>query len=586
MKIGITGGIIGIALLSCCPVRAATNPALPPFATGTFPGFGAKADFNMSIFGNSGSQDVLPSGAFSLGYDAATQKYTINLFPTGPGTVLGPDQLRSRTDGDETYSSSPTYMIGTGTYTSLTLLRNVASNPKIDLSYTSYAVGYMQAHTGVGRDYIGSFGGVIGQSTPPGALPRSGAAYYTGIVDGYAYTQRLSGTGEILLNFYSGEVATGMNLSAGGTFLGRVDGRGLIAGGTSRFAGDLFGSGNSLLGRFTGSLFGPSAQEAGYGFSLVGGGGGRTVAGVLVAAQTGLPGGAPPPVPSAPVSANTSLIAPLVSESFATKAGRLMANADSLPNFSNGQYFYSGTIAAVARAIEDGGMTIRYDAATASYTVIDGSAQTIFTPADRTTQSNAIFSDYSVNPYMSAGQNLVLFKNGPANPYLQLTYLSYGLWSEGTAIRQPQNNYRAFIYGVQTPAADLPRSGAALYNGAVDGFWSANGVLYRLQGSDGSILANLSSGEVRTTMRLVAKDIGGYPVTPAPLRVDGYGSIAAGTSQFAGTHATSDNAYSGTFQGAFFGPAHQEAGASFVLRGQTSTTSITGVLVATQAPLN
>jgi hypothetical protein len=554
LKISPALALLGLVPFLPSPLYAQATTALPLDAGRTYTGFGANAVRSNEYSLISVSQDTLPADVFSLSYDPSSASYTVKYTRDGSGATFSAANL-----------SMPTYGY---------------DNAAISLSYMSYATGSNQRQVDSFRRNSEYFAGVFGQATPSNAVPHSGAAYYTGIVDGYAgYVpgEHLSGTGDLLVNFYTGEIATGLNLSVAGNFIGRVDGRGSITPSSSQFTGDLFGSGNGLLGRFGGSFFGPTAQEAGYGFSLSTGDG-TAIAGVLVATQGSLPPSSETVVlPPSSAGANNTLVGPLASDSFSAFTGRLMKNAAY-------QYNYAGTSATVAEALDFGALKISYDATNATYIVSDGSANATFTPANRQATSDAITSAYfivdaSTNNYR--GETLTLLNAGPSNPYINLSYLSYGLWTDGEVSPQVQNHNRAFIYGVETPAGNLPRSGAALYNGGVDGYWTSNGNTYRLQGSDGSILANFYTGEVRTTLGLTAA-AGGTSTTPSPIRVDGYGSIGANTAHFSGAAATADNTYTGSFQGGFYGPAAQEAGLSFVLRGPTNVSSISGVLVANQ----
>lgn len=559
------------------PVAAATDPALPPIAAGTFPAYAAVADYTYQLGNTNQTADILGAGSLTLGYDPGASSYTVTR--SGLATTFGPAQLQSTDGGYDYYASAPFYQVGTGSiYSTLTLLRNIDGNPAIDLHYLSYGLTSTQRHIGAGTDETTTMGFVIGEMTPAIALPHSGAAYYTGIIDGYAGLTRLTGsTGDVLLNFYSGEVATGLNLRTASASLGRVDGRGSILSGTTQFAGDLFGSGNTYLGRFDGGAFGPAAQEVGYGFALTSPGN-TPISGVLVATQASLPptgpsgGGAP----AASSGANASLVAPIASDSFATFASDLKQN--------HGVIFgmYSGVTASVAEQLDYGALTINYDATSDSYVVSDGAHSQNFTPA-ALQPSNHITADYRISG--TSGGKLSVLLAGAANSYFQLSYLSYGLWSDDVA-QIAQNNYRSFTFGIETPATNLPHSGAALFNGIVDGYWASSGPTYRLLGeSSGSILANFYTGEVRTTMTLAGTDPTNGAIATLG-QIDGYGQIAGATSHYAGTMANSDSSYTGTFQGAFYGPSAQEAGLSFVLRGPSIRTSVTGVLVAGRVPLH
>jgi hypothetical protein len=517
--------------------------------------------------GSSASARTDPSGSLTISYDAATGDYKLS----NDATVFGPAQAISSTANTHDYRVA---IVSTGN-DSKTF--SAFKNPAATYSYTSYELTYATRHTGAGSDTYTSEAFVFGVPTPAPALPRTGAAYFNGLVDGYSSQggRLVNSTGELLANFTTGEIATGFNLSTASGPLGRFDGRGLIAAGTTNFSGSVFGSGitDSYAGAFNGGFYGPAAQEVGLTFEATQYT--NVIAAAFVGASTALPVSptVPPAVPVAPI--NTSLVAPLQSERFAAIGGNLMIGLSSAFNTAQ---------SAVARTDAPGAITISYDATTNRYTLRDSHAQSILAPATPSTVDAGITRDYADTqtlPY-----HLKLFVAGSSNSRLALTYLSYGLWTTDRASSTARVFDRSFVYGVETPAANLPRSGAALYDGAVAGRWATGNSTYQLDGrSDGSVLANFYTGEVRTTMKLAGSEIVSSAVATLG-RVDGYGSITGGSSRFTGTMTGTDNTYSGNFQGAFYGPANEEAGVSFALSGANGAGAVNGVIVAKQVPIN
>lgn len=560
------------ALLGCSALTLAlpalaqtTLPVFPPDASGTYAtnSSNAKVDSNIQLY--TVNAKTAPSNSLSVTYDATSRTYRLS---SDTFYSFGPTQAIASTANTSDYKVD---LGGTSSGNSKTfsIFRNLAGT----YSYTRYGLTYSRQHFGVGEDTSTSEAFVFGSPTLALSLPRSGAAYYTGLVDGWADGSRLvNSRGDLLANFATGEIASGLTLSTASGFLGRYDGRGLIKAGQTTFSGSLFGSGNiAYVGGFNGGFYGPTAQEVGLTFALSGSKGAITGAFVGATATQPSSPGSPPAPPTVPV--NTTLVAPIRSETFSAIGGEVLSN------LAYGTV--SASQSAVARTEVPGAIKIAYDAATDSYTVSDSYGSTVFAPPAAAAANGTTTTRTS----KASGVSLTLSVAGPTNPRLALTYLSYGLWltTRGQGVSNAID--RSFVYGVETPAENLPRSGAALYDGEVAGIWAAGNSTYRLAGtSDGSILANFYTGEVRTRMSLVGTEITSNAVATLG-HVDGYGSIAAGTAHFNGTMTGSDNVYSGNFQGAFYGPAYQEAGASFALTGENGAGSVNGVLVAKQTPL-
>jgi hypothetical protein len=163
---------------------------------------------------------------------------------------------------------------------------------------------------------------------------------------------------------------------------------------------------------------------------------------------------------------------------------------------------------------------------------------------------------------------LVLFNPGAANPRMALSYVSYGAWQQLTdngATLDVAQQY--FVFGIRQ-AANAPSTGSASYTTIVDGLWADAGGIYSLGGTS-SFTANFTNMTVATTLDLTGQHI----TTSASKRLglfNGAGTIAALGGGFSGTFshqgtAADGSVYSGSFNGAFFGPQGQEMGYSFSL---------------------
>jgi hypothetical protein len=108
-----------------------------------------------------------------------------------------------------------------------------------------------------------------------------------------------------------------------------------------------------------------------------------------------------------------------------------------------------------------------YDASTGNYLVWGeqyGPADS--NPCDGCENGNFRFFD----PVSGWGDTLTVLTNSSNNSRIVLSYLSYGLYIpvNGPGVfNQPE--VIAFIFGTETPAGNMPRTGSATYQGIVDG---------------------------------------------------------------------------------------------------------------------
>ena len=207
----------------------------------------------------------------------------------------------------------------------------------------------------------------------------------------------------------------------------------------------------------------------------------------------------------------------------------------------------------------------------------------IFVSADRGAKprSGDETNNFDYYRFGSADQSfeLQLLKRSANNSRIQLSYLTYGLYSEaGGPQTARQFDTGVFQLGQETVATSMPRTGTGSYSGIVDGYASVGGAGYRLLGSTGTLSANFASGTIATTLSLQGNSdfLNG---TLGSVRqfgtLDGLGMIASGTSHYSGTLA--GLGLSGQFAGGFFGPTADETGYSFSASGGGDV--MTGVFV-------
>lgn len=199
-----------------------------------------------------------------------------------------------------------------------------------------------------------------------------------------------------------------------------------------------------------------------------------------------------------------------------------------------------------------------YDAASDTYTVEGISSQSTssnsvsFTQGDKVTGTGYGVSYLKTNAGIT--DTLTLYGNGRAGtsgtPPIQLSYTSFGIWTTSDSNRFAANY---FIFGQQTAAADVPKSGTASY----DTFVAARKTEMRYAPFDDRAIpgtatfsADFAAGQVSTTLSLVGKTFDGT----APIDGNGFW----GHLNLAGTST-------GDFGGGFFGPGAKEVGYGFYI---------------------
>lgn len=306
------------------------------------------------------------------------------------------------------------------------------------------------------------------------------------------------------------------------------------------------------------------------------GGGGSGVA----SAGSNPPGGGgtgTTPTPT-PAPTNSSISGLTVSQTFAGPAATTATTINTSPP--------SVASATSVRST----LQVRYDAGTRSYTVeAQGRSQT-FAPADARSDAapgETIYtkSEGSVRDYLT----LV------TTPYSSRTpnrYVGLGYWQRNTLSANRQDTtFDSFVYGLETLAVSVPRSGTASYVTDTLGFVTTPGKVPRAFTGSGTFDVDLALGIFAARASVLEYDLtspetrsgGGIEYTAG-------GKLTSG-NEFAGnfTYGGTDTRASGTLQGRFFGPGAEELGATFSAdnaAGAAVTGSFTGQRTAGGARSN
>jgi hypothetical protein len=259
----------------------------------------------------------------------------------------------------------------------------------------------------------------------------------------------------------------------------------------------------------------------------------------------------PQPTPPPPVTASSFPLT--ASNTFQTiTARRIYTAAAGSISSDNGVTGRSSTI------------SITYNS-DGTYTVSDAlaSISASFIPSDRTSSSG--FLDVYSKQGTGVTDDLTLFNNvrsgaAQASAPIQLTYLSYGIWSHANSqTGEKRKNY--MLFGYPTGQA-RPVSGSATYQTAVTGNMVEGGPAFPATESDlagsATFTASFGTGAISTDLtlqRLSGQSIGTF---------NGTGNIASGSDQFTGSFTSTNQTFAGgSFIGGFFGPSAQEMGYAF-----------------------
>lgn len=529
----------------------------------TFTGPAATSD---SMFNTVSGTTVSSGGApatLSVAYNAAAKSYTL--------TLPGRSQTFSNADVVSTSVPGETRFLKAG----------AAGNDRLTLVTTPYSgntpnryVGlgiWQQSSSNAGRqnDKFATF--VYGLNTPVAAMPRTGRANFA--IDVFALStvpgfepSVLQGEGRFDVDFLAGVFSTQTYLTETGLITGsgvvgggiELIGAGLVSSGEPTFSGNVtFGSRNAKLsGSLSGRFYGPGAEELGASFSATNADG-ATAAGSF----TGQRGAAQP--------VNLTL-ADLVTPQlfYAQGMGLFMTDLVGRP----------GTDVRTYRMI--GQLQDRTSGNLSFGPGLSNMAGGEFTTASIITGGDANFTTYQ-KTFASSDVRLELYKVGPANRELALTYASLGRWqSVARNAVETERQYHHFVYGLETPANLLAaRTGSARYEGVVYGAAGnrTSGVHYDVRGSS-SFDVDFSRQAFTGALALDGRaDSGNVDFG----RYDFSGRL---TSQTSAATITRDGASVGDMVTRFFGPSGEEIGGDFTLRVpeavQSGGTLITGATVA------
>lgn len=308
---------------------------------------------------------------------------------------------------------------------------------------------------------------------------------------------------------------------------------------------------------------------AAIGFALSGcsGGGGQAVS------STPTPPGTPSPTPS-----NTTITNLQYSQGFAANGASANTAIDLTAKTVT-------SAAATPSAIQ-----VSYDAAAHSYTVSTTGRSQTFQPGDIQTGTAAGETRYATTG--SAGKDYLTLVTTPYSGTVSNRYVGMGYWQRNAVSGSTQTtSFDSFVYGLDTPAGAIPRSGSAGYVTDNFGFVTIPGQAPLAFTGAGTFNVDLALGTFASTAYVYE-----YELTSARAQSGGSIKLVAGGHLGSGNGFSGNFTYgdtyatmSGTIGGRFFGPNAEELGAAFSASngsGAVVTGAMTGQASSSAAPVN
>lgn len=159
-----------------------------------------------------------------------------------------------------------------------------------------------------------------------------------------------------------------------------------------------------------------------------------------------------------------------------------------------------------------------------------------------------------------------------ANPYvLGWNYQSFGVWD--SAVAGLPRFFGGTSFGSATPAAAVPTSGAATFTGKLAGLYVSPGGQGSMAAADLKVEANFSSRSLSfaSSNTVTTRDLQGA-APAANLNLRGTLTYSPASNTFTGALTSAGGTMSGSTTGRYYGPAAQELGGAFNLKGSGAET--------------
>lgn len=274
----------------------------------------------------------------------------------------------------------------------------------------------------------------------------------------------------------------------------------------------------------------------------------------------------PPGIP-APTPTNSSITNLTVDQTFSGPAGTTTNEFD----------LTSGTTVSGSGSADT--LSVSYNAAAKSYTVsVSGRSQT-FGAGDIISNASG---ETRFRKDGATERDILTLVTTPYSGSTSNQYVGLGYWQRSSIVGDRQDDqFATFVYGLDTPAAAMPRTGRANFRIDVFGLASVPGYEPSVLQGGGSFDVDFLAGVFSTSTMLTETELlTGDRVYGGGLELIGAGTLSS-TSNFSGsiTAGIKNVNLTGSLSGRFYGPGAEEVGASFSATnsaGASFTGSFTG----------
>ncbi|MEO6433534.1 MAG: hypothetical protein ABIO29_06120 [Sphingomicrobium sp.] len=207
-----------------------------------------------------------------------------------------------------------------------------------------------------------------------------------------------------------------------------------------------------------------------------------------------------------------------------------------------------------------------YDSATNSYTVRDTGKPALTS----TFTGGTVGADYTTYSKMNGSVTETLKVLNKANTLLPLTYVQYGKWRRSGQPLNFNNNDTYIVFGTKTARSAMPVAGTGNYVTILDGTYINKNGVYAVSGN-GTLTATFAAGTIDYSATATGtRETGGSTINFGTLA--GTGFISNGGPAFKGTTLGANaQGYSMNIWGNFYGPAADEVGGNFSIKGDRTT---------------
>ncbi|MBG7614628.1 hypothetical protein IWC96_04945 [Brevundimonas sp. BAL450] len=285
------------------------------------------------------------------------------------------------------------------------------------------------------------------------------------------------------------------------------------------------------------------------------------MSGLLVACGGGSGGSGGGALPLPPGAATNSIITNLVADQVFSGPA---ATSDSEFDLASAVTLSSGG--------GDANLTVAYDAAQKSYTVsVSGRSQT-FRPADVISNANG---EVRYQKDGAAGRDRLTLVTTPYSGGASNRYVGMGYWQRSSVVSSRQSDrFATFVYGLETSAASMPRTGQARFGIDVFGLATIPGFEPSVLQGEGEFNVDFMAGVFSTRASLYETGLlTGEGVFGGGIELQGAGLLSSSASSFSGnvTVGSRNANLTGSLAGRFYGPAADELGATFSASGGSGT---------------